>query len=100
MMAATNAISAQRKFGLIIPFVSSLLIVLILSYVDEGYYDFRWMRDPGSWVAFGLLITIFFAMTALIYNFVLGSLKGSLKTVIMLGVITPGIILLIFGLLG
>lgn len=31
-----------------------LLVVFFLGFIDEGYYDFRWMQDPGNWVALGL----------------------------------------------
>lgn len=31
-----------------------LLITLVLFYIDEGYYDFRWMKQPGNWVPFFL----------------------------------------------
>lgn len=28
--------------------------MFILCFLDEGYYDFRWMKDPGNWVVFTL----------------------------------------------
>ncbi|MCF8237394.1 MAG: hypothetical protein K9I85_04505 [Saprospiraceae bacterium] len=50
-------LSAQRRtvtkstlFLLAMP----LGIVFFLFFIDEGFYDLRWMKAPGNWVAFGL----------------------------------------------
>ncbi len=94
-MTTTENLELQRKYDMLIPFLSALVIVLFLSYIDEGYYDFRWMSDPGSWVAFGMYIAVFFALLSLVYNFGLTFLKGRTKNLVMLGVITPGLIFLI-----
>jgi hypothetical protein len=39
---------------LIIPLLASFILVGFLFFIDEGYYDFRWMKDPGAWFVFGL----------------------------------------------
>ena len=31
-----------------------LLLVFFMAFIDEGFYDFRWMRDPGNWIVVGL----------------------------------------------
>ena len=31
---------------------SSILVTMFLFFIDEGYYDFRWMRDGGNWLIF------------------------------------------------
>jgi hypothetical protein len=97
-MSYVTPLSNQRLNNLWIPFISALLIVLFLAFIDEGYYDFRWMTDAGSWVAFGVYTAIFFGIQALIYNFALRGLKGVMKNLIMLGVITPAIMMMILGL--
>lgn len=28
------------------------ILLFILFFIDEGYYDLRWMREPGNWVVF------------------------------------------------
>lgn len=30
----------------------------LLMWVDEGYYDFRWMSDPWNWVIYGIYTSI------------------------------------------
>ncbi len=96
--SATESISAQRNYQLIVPFVSALLIVLFLFFIDEGYYDFRWMTDPGNWLAFLMYLAVFFVIQSLIYNFGLSYLKGPVKNILMLGVVTVGIVFLILWL--
>lgn len=34
------------------PLWISLLVTNILFFIDEGYNDFRWMKDPGNWLVF------------------------------------------------
>ncbi len=49
-----------------------------LFFIDEGYYDFRWMKDPGNWFVF-----IFYLMFLFIPQFIvhrLLSLVFSVKT--------------------
>ncbi len=95
----TNTVPVKRNYAILIPFISALLSVLFLAFIDEGYYDFRWMADAGSWVAFGIYIAIFFVLQALIYNFALSALNGSMKNILMLAVVTPGILILILWLI-
>lgn len=97
-MSATETLPQARNFKILIPFISALLMVLFFAFIDEGYYDFRWMSDPGSWAAFGIYLAIFFVIQSLIYNFALSFLKGALKNIIMLGVVTPALVVLILWL--
>ena len=32
--------------------ISSILITLYLFYLDEGYYNFKWMTSVSNWIAF------------------------------------------------
>ncbi len=53
MYTMTSALPKKRKLDILligVPF----LIVFLLCFIDEGYYDLRWMLEPGNWVAFGL----------------------------------------------
>lgn len=34
------------------PLWISLLVTNFLFFIDEGYNDFRWMKDPGNWLVF------------------------------------------------
>lgn len=42
--------------------IATLLIVLFLFYIDEGYYDFRWMLEWGNWVVFIIYLMIVFPL--------------------------------------
>lgn len=97
-MSRANSLPVRRDYEILIPFVSALFIVLFFSFIDEGYYDFRWMTDPSGWLAFGIYLAVFFALLSLVYNFGLTFLKGATKNLVMLGVITPGLIFLILWL--
>jgi hypothetical protein len=32
--------------------IGAVAVTMFLFYIDEGYYDFRWMQQPGNWIAF------------------------------------------------
>jgi hypothetical protein len=32
--------------------LAALLVTMWLFYIDEGYYDFRWMREAYNWIWF------------------------------------------------
>lgn len=36
----------------IVALIAAALFVNILFFIDEGYYDFRWMKDAGNWFMF------------------------------------------------
>lgn len=71
----------------------SILLTFLLCYIDEGYYDFRWMKDWGNWIAFAIYVGVMYAMQELLYK----ALKHKVAAII-LG-ITLGLILL-FWMLG
>lgn len=45
-----------------IPLWISLLVTNVLFFIDEGYNDFRWMKDPGNWVVFVIYVVGFYAV--------------------------------------
>lgn len=45
----------QQKINFIHPLILilfSLVTVFTLFYLDEGYYSFQWMKQPGNWIVF------------------------------------------------
>lgn len=42
--------------------VATFIIVMFLFYIDEGYYDFRWMRNVGNWLMFVVYLALVFPM--------------------------------------
>jgi len=45
-----------------IPLWISLLVTNVLFFIDEGYNDFRWMKDPGNWVVFVIYVVGIYAV--------------------------------------
>jgi hypothetical protein len=87
--------------GNTIPVAAAILIVGLLFWMDEGYYDFRWMRDPGNWLLFllycgGFVLGEYFLSKVLPQN-----IKGDMRTllVIMIG-IPVGFLFTMAGLFG
>ena len=77
--------------------ISTFSVVNILFFIDEGYYDLRWMANPGNWIAFALyFVVLFFAQFGM--DRLLSALKISAKVSlsIVLGCI-GGLIFLILG---
>ena len=59
--------------------LTSLLIVLFLFYIDEGYYNFTWMFQAGNWIVFFVYFIFTFTLMWIISHFLLGWLTGWLK---------------------
>jgi hypothetical protein len=67
---------AERTFG-----INALVITLFLFFIDEGYYSFSWMKDPGAWIVFLVYALVIYAAQLLIYKLVLRRYSSSLKIV-------------------
>src|SRR5690349_17205848 len=59
-MSAIATPSNTSRDNLLIPFGSAVLITLFLFYIDEGYYDFRWMLQWGNWLVFVIYLILLF----------------------------------------
>ena len=46
--------------------VLAAVFTLFLFYIDEGYYNFKWMLDAGSWVVYFLYVIVFFGLFSLV----------------------------------
>jgi len=48
--------------------ISAVIVTFLLFFIDEGYYDLRWMKNIGNWIMFivytlaALLGQLFFAL--------------------------------------
>lgn len=55
-----------------IPLMHSGLITFYLFYLDEGYFDLRWMHEAGNWLLFVvyiiLLLPVPLAVHALLFR--------------------------------
>ena len=55
---------------------SALLVTNLLFFIDEGYYDFRWMLDIGNWLIFIIYTCGLFVLQMLFFEIVLRSYRG------------------------
>jgi len=46
--------------------INSFLISQFLFFIDEGFYDFRWMMSWGNWIIFAVYFLILFGLLLLI----------------------------------
>ncbi len=53
------AVSTLSK-EVIIYLSSAFGITMLLFFLDEGYYDFRWMASLGNWMAFAVYFSAIF----------------------------------------
>jgi len=49
-----------KKF--LFPLFVSIIITLFLCYIDEGYYNFKWMLSLGNWVAFFVYVSVIYGV--------------------------------------
>lgn len=52
----TDKTNIAKTFG--IQVILAVVLTIILFYIDEGFYSFTWMTQPGNWVVFGLYVGI------------------------------------------
>ncbi|WP_118976999.1 hypothetical protein [Taibaiella koreensis] len=59
-----STLSLRRAYklpGRLLLGTATLALTSYLFYSDEGYYDFRWMGNPGNWIAFILYFVLLLA---------------------------------------
>ncbi len=96
-MAQSTLVHRSNGRSLVVLLISTLLIVNFLAYIDEGHYDFRWMRDPGNWAAFGLYTAVIFGLQLFCHEIILKRYSYPGKTVL---AIFGGPVLLLLIILG
>ncbi|GEM_PF-846476 len=53
--------------------ISSAIVTMILFFMDEGYYDFRWMKSAGNWIAFIIYVAALFPVQWVLLKFLFRS---------------------------
>lgn len=61
---------------LLAPLTTTLLVVTFLFFIDEGYYNFNWMSDPGAWIVFSIYYAILFPVQWACSHFLFRSKRG------------------------
>lgn len=82
--ATTTITSRQRFYGIGVLVFSTLLLTSFLFFIDEGYYDFRWMLDPGNWIVFIIYCMVLFAIQMLFFELVFRNYRGRGKLLLSL----------------
>jgi hypothetical protein len=54
---------------ILFPLLSALFITLFLFYIDEGYYNFKWMLKASNWAAFIIYFVPLFGIPFLLIQF-------------------------------
>ena len=97
-MSQAQTLQVRKTEDLITPLISAFLIVMFLFFIDEGYYDFRWMKEAGNWFVFVIYMIIFFPIQWGISHFVFSPLTGWKKTAAMVGLSIPLSLLLFWAI--
>jgi len=74
--------NANKDKDIIVFIASSVLITMFLFFIDEGYYNFKWMADFGNWVAFIIYVVPIFLCQLLIGRFLLSRYRGPGKSIV------------------
>ncbi len=70
-------IHERSRRGPIILLIVSFLFVNFLFFIDEGWYDLRWMKQPGNWLVFALYLGILFGSQMIFYTWICRRLQRS-----------------------
>lgn len=57
----------------------ALAIVFVMGYVDEGYYDLRWMQNIGNWIVLGVYALLMWLGQLFFYHIILKKYNGAGK---------------------
>ncbi|UOK41785.1 MULTISPECIES: hypothetical protein [Flavobacterium] len=74
--------------------LNSFIVAQFLFFIDEGYYNFRWMKDLGNWMVFVVYFFVLFGMLLLL-NSLLEKIKVKrLYQIIINLIVFPGFLIL------
>lgn len=48
----TSGIVLNENRRILTALSCAFIVTMFLFYIDEGYHDFRWMKEPGNWIPF------------------------------------------------
>jgi uncharacterized protein YqgC (DUF456 family) len=65
-MDSANIQSKPTSRNYVMPLIVALLVTQFLFFIDEGYYDFRWMKSIGNWIVYIIYTAFLFGGQMLI----------------------------------
>ena len=90
--------STRDDSRFVAPLLSTFGIVMFLFFIDEGYYNMKWMLDGGAWIVFLIYTVLLLPVQLGISEFIFRRATGSRKYRLMLLVAMPATILILMGL--
>lgn len=56
----------SKKYLIVL--LNAIVITLFLFYIDEGYYNFNWMKEKGAWLIFSIYVMLIASLQLFLYN--------------------------------
>lgn len=81
-MTASTLPAKRQNRSFLVFLITALSIAFIFGYVDEGYYDLRWMKSIGNWIALGAYAFMMLIGQLLFFNVFLSRYSGKGKMAI------------------
>tara|TARA_R110000850_G_scaffold76408_6_gene165950 strand:- start:771 stop:1079 length:309 start_codon:yes stop_codon:yes gene_type:complete len=78
-MSASTLPSKSQDRSFLIFLLSALSIAFVFGYIDEGYYDLRWMKSIGNWIALGVYALMMLIGQLVFFHVVLSRYSGKGK---------------------
>lgn len=72
-------ISDTKRSNLLIYLSSSLLLILVVSFIDEGANSFEWMNNSLDWISFFAYVVAIFLGQILFERKILKNYTGKVK---------------------
>lgn len=54
----------------------AIIFTFILFYIDEGYYDFRWMKEWGNWIVFLLYVGLIYVFQEIFFGLIIQKIRA------------------------
>lgn len=65
---------------IILSICCAVAATLFMFYIDEGYYNFKWMLKPGNWIPFFIYAGAMLGIQLLATEVILIKCSGQVKT--------------------
>ena len=77
--------------------INSIVLTLLLAFIDEGRNDFSWIYDIGSWAALIVYFGIILSLQLLIFKVILRKYENVGKVVSYIAIITSIVLMIYLG---
>lgn len=67
----------EINYFVAVPLVLSVFTTLFLFYIDEGFYNFKWMLSVGNWLIFMVYVAILFSVQWLFVKMIFYKINNS-----------------------